>query len=118
MQVQELLKDVEHPCHLSEDQDLGAFHVESLEKLRESLELATVILDEILVREEEYVGPLQRLVHIAMGHQLLVGESLICFLLLKTGVDLGWCEVGRLGHHFRYDALEMLDRLLQLRDPL
>ena len=53
----------------------------------------------------------QRLVHIPMAHELLVGESLIGLLLLMLCNDLCRCEVHGLGHGLRYYELEMSDFL-------
>ena len=58
MEVQEGLKDVKHARHLGEDQHFRALDIESLQELRQALQLPAIVLNEILVREEEDVGEL------------------------------------------------------------
>ena len=58
MQIQELLKNVEHPCHLSENKHFAAFEIKLFQQLSQPLQLATVILNQIFVREKQYVTEL------------------------------------------------------------
>lgn len=118
MQVKELLQDVEYSRHLSEDKHFMPFGVQVLEQHRQALELAAVVLYQVLVREEQYVGELQRLVHITMRHQLLVQESFISLLLLMLSIDFGRYEIDCVSHGFRYDKLVMPNSLLKNRNSL
>ena len=52
MQIQELLEYVEHPCHLSENQYFAAFKIKLFQQLSQPLQLAAVVLNQVLVREK------------------------------------------------------------------
>ena len=92
MEIKEVFEDIEHPGHLSEYEHFRSLQIQRLEKLCQSLKLAAIILDQVLVWEEENVGEFERLVDISMGHQLLVCKSLVCLFFLKFRVDLRWAE--------------------------
>jgi hypothetical protein len=72
VQVEELFENVEHLGHLSEYDNLRPLVVEILEELGHLLELATVVLNQVLVGEEQDVRMLECLVYILMLHELLM----------------------------------------------
>ena len=55
VKVQELLKDIQHLCHLSKYDTLGPFVVKCLQQLGHLLKFTTVILNQILVRKKQYI---------------------------------------------------------------
>ena len=48
-----------------------------------------------------------------MGHQFLIGEALVSFLLFKSGVDLGGNELGGPVDDFWDDHLIVLDQVVK-----
>jgi len=55
MQIQELLKNIEHSCHLSENKHFATFKIKLFQQLSQPLQLSTVILNQIFVREKQYI---------------------------------------------------------------
>ena len=73
------------------------------------MQFATIVLDQVLVREEQKVGVFQRLIYIPVGHQLLVCESLVSFCFLEPGVNMGGGELCCSRDCFWDDTFEILD---------
>lgn len=65
------------------------------------------------MREEKDVRELERLVDIAMRHQLLVCEPLVCLVFLVPGVDFGGYELGRLRDSLGDYTFKVLDQIIE-----
>ena len=65
------------------------------------------------MREEEDIGKLERLVDVSVGHQLLVGESFVSFVLFESCVDLSRHKLGWLGDSLGYYALKVLYEVIE-----
>ena len=55
MQIEELLKDIQHLGHLGKYDYFRAFVIQGFQKLSQLLKLTAVILDQVSVREEQNI---------------------------------------------------------------
>lgn len=82
------------------------------------LELATIVLDQVFVWEEEDIRVLKTLVHVSVRHQLLISESLVCLVFLDLGHYLSWNEIHRLCYCLGDNELELSDCLIHVLSSL